>query len=216
MMPEEIYANLNGKTALITGASSGIGAALARRLGALGVNVVCTARTQSNLDIVAKSITDAGGSALAFAADATSPAGLVRAELGIGGETRIVEDYWNLVYTAVRHNLNVRYWVVLDPALEVPGVERAVVVVEVVVPDEIFDVVSVNYLDEEFRVIASPAVASVVRERRRQELPSGVHYRRGDVDAGAGRARHRREWELNIPRGNNQAKGSISSPGISN
>ena len=30
------------------------------------------------------------------------------------------------------------------------------VVVEVVVPDEIFDIVSVNYLDEEFRVIASP------------------------------------------------------------
>jgi len=70
-MPADIYANLKGKTALITGASSGIGAALARRLAAHGVNVVCTARTQSNLDSVAKSITDAGGSALAFAADAT-------------------------------------------------------------------------------------------------------------------------------------------------
>jgi 3-oxoacyl-[acyl-carrier protein] reductase len=70
---DTLFASLHGKIALVTGAGSGIGAALAQRLGKLGVQVVCTARTKSKIDAVAQSIVDEGGDAVAVSADATVP-----------------------------------------------------------------------------------------------------------------------------------------------
>lgn len=66
-----IFDVLEGKSALVTGAGSGIGAALALGLGKAGVKVICSARTQANLDAVAGEIKAAGGTALAIAADGT-------------------------------------------------------------------------------------------------------------------------------------------------
>lgn len=71
MNSNTIFDELKGKSALVTGAGSGIGAALARGLGEIGVTVVCTARTQADLDAVAGEIKAAGGAAFAVAADAT-------------------------------------------------------------------------------------------------------------------------------------------------
>lgn len=62
---------LTDKVALITGASSGIGAATAHELANLGAAVVVTARRQDRIDDLAAQITAAGGKALAVRADAS-------------------------------------------------------------------------------------------------------------------------------------------------
>ncbi|HIF72323.1 MAG TPA: SDR family NAD(P)-dependent oxidoreductase [Dehalococcoidia bacterium] len=61
--------SLSGKTALVTGASKGIGKAIALAFGAAGANVVATARTTSEINEVTNAVTSAGGSALGVIAD---------------------------------------------------------------------------------------------------------------------------------------------------
>ena len=61
--------NLEGKTALVTGASRGLGAALARALARRGAKVVLVARGERELEEVAASIRAAGGEAFAVPGD---------------------------------------------------------------------------------------------------------------------------------------------------
>ncbi|MCB1231764.1 MAG: SDR family NAD(P)-dependent oxidoreductase [Verrucomicrobiae bacterium] len=61
--------NLEGKTALVTGASSGIGRAIAKALGNEGVKVALCARRRDRLEEVAEAIRNAGGEAWIEAAD---------------------------------------------------------------------------------------------------------------------------------------------------
>lgn len=64
--------NLAGRTALVTGASSGLGAHFARVLAAHGADVILGARRAGQLAEVAKTITDAGGVCSTVSLDVTS------------------------------------------------------------------------------------------------------------------------------------------------
>lgn len=54
---------LDGQVAIVTGASKGIGAAIARGLGEFGAQVVVSSRNQEAVDAVAASISEQGGEA---------------------------------------------------------------------------------------------------------------------------------------------------------
>ena len=63
---------LEGRTALVTGASRGIGEAIARRLSQTGAHILCAARSAERVREVAAEITAAGGSAAGVELDITS------------------------------------------------------------------------------------------------------------------------------------------------
>ncbi|WP_326718217.1 SDR family oxidoreductase [Streptomyces sp. NBC_00243] len=65
---------LAGRVAVVSGASSGMGAVTAERLAELGATVVVLARRKERLDSLVKNIEAAGGTALALAVDVTNRA----------------------------------------------------------------------------------------------------------------------------------------------
>lgn len=109
--------DISGKTALVTGATRGIGRATAQALVSAGMNVVLTARNGEEAGRVARELTQAGpGRALGLACDVrdlTSVEGVVNVTLGefgaldllvanagVGGRASIVDlepEFWHEV-----------------------------------------------------------------------------------------------------------------------
>jgi 3-oxoacyl-[acyl-carrier protein] reductase len=69
-----IRVDLSGQVALVTGASRGIGKAIALALGRAGAKVACVARNEAKLAETAAEIAAAGGSAGAYMCDVTDSA----------------------------------------------------------------------------------------------------------------------------------------------
>jgi NAD(P)-dependent dehydrogenase (short-subunit alcohol dehydrogenase family) len=69
---------LDGRTAIITGASSGLGVVMAEALAAAGANVVLAARREERIRELAASIETAGGRAIALRCDVSSEADVDR------------------------------------------------------------------------------------------------------------------------------------------
>ena len=82
--------NLSGKVALITGASSGIGAATALKLAGAGVKVGIAARRTDRLEALKADIAKEGGEALVIPMDVVNPASV---EAGV---KMLVEAYGSI------------------------------------------------------------------------------------------------------------------------
>ncbi|MEF8842128.1 MAG: SDR family NAD(P)-dependent oxidoreductase [Haloarculaceae archaeon] len=67
---------LDGKTAIVTGSSSGIGKGIAERFAEEGANVVTNSRSLERAEATAEAIREAGGAAVAAEADVSEKAGV--------------------------------------------------------------------------------------------------------------------------------------------
>lgn len=72
-MSTSISIDLTGKTAIVTGASKGIGRAMSAALAAAGANVMLTSRKQEALDQAAAGMNGAGDRVATYAANAGDP-----------------------------------------------------------------------------------------------------------------------------------------------
>ena len=71
-----IDADLTGKTAIVTGASSGIGRAIAECMGAAGAHVILSGRTADAMADSATRITESGGRATVVIGDVREPSAI--------------------------------------------------------------------------------------------------------------------------------------------
>jgi 3-oxoacyl-[acyl-carrier protein] reductase len=71
-----LAADLKGQTAIVTGASQGLGKAIARELAANGARVACVARGAGKLSQTIDEISQAGGAAEAFVCDVKDKANI--------------------------------------------------------------------------------------------------------------------------------------------
>lgn len=101
------------KVVLITGASSGIGAAIARELGAAGAKVMIGARRTDQLESLAEEIVAAGGAALARRLDVTDRddvIGFAEAARRAWGRVDVVVNNAGIMPLSLMASLKVEEW----------------------------------------------------------------------------------------------------------
>lgn len=102
---------LEGRLALVTGASKGIGAATAQALAAAGAHVVLTARDVRGLEAIEDSIHAAGGSSTIAPVDLAESDGIARLASAIGGR-------WDKLDALV---MSAAYLPALTPVTQIDG-----------------------------------------------------------------------------------------------
>lgn len=113
-----LTADLSGKRALITGASSGLGAHFAKVLARSGADVVVAARRKEALDQLVEQIASDGGRALALPLDVTEKASVSRAVAEAGDLDILVNNAGVTVTKPVLDSSEVDYDFVLDANLK--------------------------------------------------------------------------------------------------
>jgi NAD(P)-dependent dehydrogenase (short-subunit alcohol dehydrogenase family) len=114
---------LDGQVAIVSGGGRGIGLAIAKALAEAGAGVAVVARSEPDIDAVASALRNAGGRAVALAADVTDAARIRevvdRTERPLGSVTLLVnnagtpgpvgtdwevdgDDWWRCVEVSVR------------------------------------------------------------------------------------------------------------------
>src|SRR5215213_6991390 len=68
-----MFTSLQGRSAIVTGGSKGIGRGIAETFAAAGVDVLITARNQADLDTAVAALADQPGKVSGFSADVTNP-----------------------------------------------------------------------------------------------------------------------------------------------
>jgi len=105
---QENLFSLEGKVALVTGASSGLGKHFAKVLAAAGADIAVVARRKEKLDELVKELSDSGAKAFATAMDVTSAASVDEAISAIENELGTVTTLINNAGVAdSRHCLKV-------------------------------------------------------------------------------------------------------------
>jgi NADP-dependent 3-hydroxy acid dehydrogenase YdfG len=105
--------DLKNKVALITGASSGIGAATARKLAAQGIRVGLAARRTDRLAVLRHEIQAAGGDALVIEMDVANEASVaagVESLVKAYGSVDIVFNNAGLMPLSTLHELKIDEW----------------------------------------------------------------------------------------------------------
>jgi len=97
--------NLKGRNALVTGASKGLGRAMAIALAKHGAHLILVARNREKLEGVAKEITDAGGQADVFAADISQEEPVVQLEAEVRSKVGQVQILINNAGTNLRRDI---------------------------------------------------------------------------------------------------------------
>lgn len=104
---------ISNKVVVITGASSGLGEAMARHLASLGAKVVLSARRADLLSAIVSDIKAAGGSAVAIPADVTDKAqvdGLVAAAVAAFGRLDVMVNNAGLMAIAPLSEVRTDEW----------------------------------------------------------------------------------------------------------
>ncbi len=113
ILPEAVQ-HLQGKTAIITGASRGIGKATALALAAVGAKVVVNyARSSDAAETVVKTIADAGGEAIALKADVSQAAevdNLIKETLAKYGRIDILVNNAGITKDTLMMRMKLEQW----------------------------------------------------------------------------------------------------------